>query len=124
MTMAKYRHKRFDWGRKATCIHMARYHLRQMGHRPPTIPDFQSAIGAKRALKDIGFKSVIELLDSLLPRIAPAAMIVGDLVAFQGDEGMECIGVSAGGKILAWHEDAPDGIKPLIVSEILGAWRV
>lgn len=123
-TMARYRNKRFDWGERATCIHMARYHLRQMGHRPPSIPDFRSALGARRALEKTGFGSVPALLDSMLPRITPAEMLVGDLAVFAGDEGMECVGVSAGGKILAWHEDAPNGIKPLIVSEILGAWRV
>lgn len=123
-TMERYRTKPFDWGNKATCLHMARFHLRQMGHKPPPIPAFTSALGAKSALKRAGFDSVVDLMDSMFPRIGHASMLVGDLAAMAGDAGMEGIGVCAGEKILAWHEDAPDGIKPLIVSEIVAAWRI
>lgn len=123
-TMERYRTKAFDWGNKATCLHMARFHMRKMGHKPPPIPAFSSALGAKKALKRAGFDSVVELMDSMFPRIGYASMLVGDLAAMAGDAGMEGIGVCAGEKILAWHEDAPDGIKPLIVSEIVAAWRL
>lgn len=123
-TLARYRRKPFDWSERATCIHMARYHLRQMGHRPPPIPDFRSALGARQALGKAGFDSVTALLDSLLPRIAPAAMLVGDLAVLEGIEGLDSVVINAGGKVLGWHEAADDGVKPLIAREIKAAWRV
>ncbi|MGK2908567.1 MAG: DUF6950 family protein [Sphingobium sp.] len=123
-TLAKYRHKAFDWKAKVTCIHLARTHLRNMGHKPPVIPAFTSPIGAQRALLATGFGSLEGLLDSMLPRIAPAAMLVGDLALLQGDEGFDSIVVSAGGKLLGYHEADMSGLKPLIANEIKGAWRV
>lgn len=126
-TLARYRTRAFAWHQRATCIHMARFHLRQMGHRPPPIPDIRSQLSARRALKATGHDSLADLLDSLLPRIAPAAMLVGDLALFEGEPdsgGLDSIGVCAGDKLLGWHADDPSGIKPLIVSEFIGAWRV
>ena len=103
---------------------MARSHLRNMGHRPPSVPDFRSAIGAKRALMKTGHENLTALLDSLLPRINPAEMLVGDIAILPGDEGMECIVVSAGGKLIGYQEDEPDGIRPLLaLVPPPAAWR-
>jgi hypothetical protein len=124
LTMARYRAIPFDWKAKATCIHLARAHLRNMGHRPPAIPAFRSALGAQRALHRTGFADLAALLDSLLPRIAPAAMWVGDLAVVEGDEGFDSIVISAGGKMLGYNEADMSGIKPLVVSAFKGAWRV
>lgn len=123
-TMAKYRHRAFDWRNRASCIHMARFHMRQMGHRPPAVPDFRSALGALRALERTGFADVAALFDSLAPRIAPAAMLLGDIAVCPGDDGLDAILISAGGKMLGWHQDDESGLKPLIVSELVGAWRL
>jgi hypothetical protein len=41
-TIAKYRNRPFDWKTQATCIHLARTQLRNLGHRPRRIPEFQS----------------------------------------------------------------------------------
>jgi len=126
-TMAKYHTKAFDWRSRATCIHMARFHLRQLGHTPPPIPDFRSALGARKALEKTGFADLSALLDSLLARIAPAAVLVGDIVILRGDEGFDSICIWAGGKFLGWHGDDPGGIKPQMAldpANIIGAWRV
>lgn len=123
-TLAKYRSLPFDWKARVTCIHLARHHLRNMGHRPPSIPDFRSPLGAKRALERAGFVDVAGLLDGLLPRIAPASMWVGDLAVLEGDDGFDSIVISAGGKLLGYHDADPSGLKPLIASSIMGAWRV
>ncbi|KKW92246.1 DUF6950 family protein [Sphingobium chungbukense] len=124
LTINKYRARPFDWKSRSTCIHMARTHLRNMGHRPPPIPDFRSVIGARRALQNTGFDNLTALLDSLLPRIAPAEMLVGDIAILPGDEGMEGIVISAGGKLIGYNEDAPDGVKPLMALVPLpAAWR-
>ncbi|WCP14484.1 hypothetical protein sphantq_02930 [Sphingobium sp. AntQ-1] len=122
-TLAKYRTLPFDWSKRATCIHLARYHLRNMGHRPPAIPDFRSALGAKRALEKTGFADMAALLDSLLPSIAPASAWVGDLAVLEGGEGFDSIVIHAGGKWLGYHMDDLGGLKPLVVTEIKGAWR-
>lgn len=123
-TLAKYRSLPFDWRSRATCIHLARYHLRNMAHRPPSIPDFRSPLGAKRALERTGFADVAALLDSLLPRIAPASMWVGDLAVLEGGDGFDSIVINAGGKLLGYHDADPSGLKPLIAKSIVGAWRV
>ncbi len=105
---------------------MARYHLRQMGHRPPSLPRFRSALLAKREMKARGWKDVAAMLDSLLPRIAPAAMMLGDLAAFEGDAGMDSIRVCAGrGRFFGWSEgyDTPVVIETEM-DEVAGAWRV
>lgn len=123
-TLAKYRTLAFDWKGRVTCIHLARHHMRNMGHTPPAIPAFQSPIGARRALAKAGYADMAALLDSLLPRVAPAAAWVGDLALLEGDEGFDSIVIHAGGKWLGYHMDDMSGLKPLVVSSIKGAWRV
>lgn len=124
-TLARYRNKVFDWSKGVTCVHLARFHLRNMGHRPPTLPRFRSALGAKRALTERGWESVEHMLDTMLPRIAPAQMMLGDLATVPGQDGLDCILVSAGPlKLMGWHPETgefvlyDDGI-----SEVTGAWR-
>lgn len=128
LTVAKYRAKPFDWRSRATCLHMARTHLRNFGHRPPPIPDFRSALGARKALDKAGFETVAALLDSLLPRIAPAAMWVGDLAILPGDAGLDSICIAdTAGKLIGWNEDDPSGVRPqmvLALENVVGAWRV
>lgn len=123
-TLAKYRARPFDWRNRATCIHLARTQLRNMGHRPPPVPDFRSPLGARRAMVKAGFADMAAMFDSLLPRIAPASAWVGDLALLEGTDGFDSIVISAGGKWLGYHENDLSGIKPLIVTEIKGAWRV
>lgn len=122
-TLGRYRAKAFSWSSGCTCVHLARYHLRQMGHRPPTIPRVRSLLSAKRALKERGWQDTAAMLDSLLPRIPPAAMLLGDLAILEDDSGLGSIVVSTGGKCLGWHEDAP-GMVVMEPHRISGAWRV
>jgi hypothetical protein len=127
-TMSKFRKAEWSWKDGVTCVHLARFHLRQMGHRPEPMPRVRSLVAAKRALKERGCDTVAELLDAQpgLMRIAPASMLLGDLGVLPGLEGMGAIVVCAGPqKLLGWHEDAP-GMEVLSapVGELLGAWRV
>ena len=124
-TLAKYRQRELDWRDRSSCVHMARYHLRQMGHRPPPMPDIRSALGAKRALKKKGWADVPEMLDAVLPgaRIPPLAMLLGDLAVVRGEGGLDAILLHAGNEALGWHEDG-SGMVPMIVREYVGAWRV
>ncbi len=126
--IARFRGKPFDWRDRRTCIHLARAQARAMGHRPPAVPDFRSPRGAKTALKATGYNTLEALLDSMFPRIAPAAMWVGDLALMEGGDGFDAIVVSAGGKMIGYHADhLAEGIVNLVgVGErpFIGAWRL
>lgn len=121
-TLAKYRRKPFVWG-ETDCVLMLRSHLVAMGHRKvPKVPEYGTALGAKKALKAAGFESVEAMLDSLLPRIAPAMALPGDVLALQGEEGLDAIMISVGYKAAGWHETT-DGMAIVIPLEVKGAWR-
>jgi hypothetical protein len=115
----------FDWD-GVTCAHLAHYHLSQMGREVPDIPDFDTALSAARALKQMGWDSVEEMLDSMLERIAPAYMIVGDLALIKGAGGLDAIFICAGPlKVFGWREDAPDLVRlDVDLGQLQGAWRI
>lgn len=115
--------KPFDW-KDAHCWPMVRFHLRQLGHRPPGTPRYTSAVGAKRALAAKGFDSLTAALDSFLPRIAPASMLIGDVAAVAGTEGLDAVVICAGQKVYGWHEssETPVFIVPH-PGAITAAWR-
>ncbi|MGZ8286146.1 MAG: DUF6950 family protein [Allosphingosinicella sp.] len=120
---ARYGNQRFDWA-EADCWRMVRFHLRQLGHRPPATPRYNTALGAKRALKAKGFDSMAEALDSLLPRIAPAAMLPGDIAAVEGTEGLDALVIGVGHKVFGWHEEAETPVFIIPRPGVLtAAWR-
>lgn len=122
-TMAKYRGVPFEWG-KADCVKMLRSHLVAMGHKKlPKQPDYSTAVGAKQALKEMGFDSVAALLDSLLPKIAGAYALPGDIVLMGGLYGLDTVAISTGGgKVAGWHQDGT-GVVVVDPEEIKGVWR-
>lgn len=125
-TLDRYRNKAFDWATGVTCVHLARYHLRNMGHRPPSLPRFRSAFGARKAMQERGWESVTEMLDTMLPRIPPAKMMLGDLAVVEGSDGMESIVVCTGPlALLGW---LPSGEKMAVylndISHVTASWRV
>lgn len=122
--MAKYRHRTFDWRRKATCLHMARFHLRKMGRKPPPLPQIGSLLAARRALKTREWANAGDMLDAIgLERIAPAQMLLGDLAMLESEDGMGAIVVSAGSKVLGWHDAAEDMVV-MDAHVVTAAWRV
>lgn len=127
-TMAKYKAKPFAWG-KSDCATLLRSHLVAMGHRKvPKLPAYDSALGAKRALGELGFETMEQLLDSLLPRIAPAMMLPGDIAVTGGPEGspLDAVVIGVGFKVYGFHEDGEDGavvITPDPDRPLKGAWR-
>lgn len=126
-TLAKYRARPFDWAKGATCIHLARTQARNLGHRPPALPRFRSAVGARTALRSTGHDTLEALLDSLFERIPPAFMRLGDLATLPGDGPFPAVMVFDGGaKLLGWHDADPSGIKPVAraMGDVLGAWRL
>lgn len=125
--MKKYRALEWSWKDGVTCIHMARFHLRKMGHRPEPMPRVRSLVGAMRALRERNCETVADLLDRQpgLCRIAPAFMQLGDLAVAPGTDGMGAVMVCAGNKLLGWHEDAPGMVVQTVpLGNLLGAWRV
>lgn len=130
-TLGKFRHKAFDWAEKATCAHLAAFHLRQMGHRPPLVPKFRSALGAVRAMKGLGFETSEQILDSVgtISRIAPAFMMMGDLAVTEGGgdlAGVGAIAVCLGPlRILGWREDHPKMVVlEVTLDQLQAAWRL
>jgi hypothetical protein len=105
-TWNKYRGRAFDW-KGATCVHVLRSHLRAMGHKPPKMPQFQSPIGAKRALMKMGSADLAGLMLRLgLLEIGAAEMIVGDVAILPGDEGFDALTICAGNKFMGFQEQA------------------
>lgn len=124
-TLARYRGKAFDWGAGVTCVHLARQHLRNLGHKPETLPRFRSLLAGRRVLAERGYTGVGDWLDTMLPRIAPAAMLPGDLATLPGEGGLEAVVIAvAPGKFAGWHGEA-EGLVVIDVDagEITGAWR-
>lgn len=125
-TEKKFRDKPFDWTKSATCIHLARFHAAKMGHKLPVVPRFRSALGAKKALRDVGHKSLPDLLDKYFMQIPPAFMRVGDLLANEGDEGWHSLAIKGDKtKFLGWHESEPGcTIMEVDITQAKGAWRL
>ena len=102
--------------------------MRAMGHKPPRVPDLRSALAATRALRATGHASIGALLDAMLPRIAPAAMLIGDLALMAGDEAFDAVVVSAGGKVIGYHADQLArglvNIVPIGPQPFIAAWRL
>ena len=119
-TLAKYRQRPLDYVR-ADCVRMVRYHLLQLGHRPPSMPRYRSPIGARRAYLQAG--GLVAAFDAILPRIPHARMMLGDIAVLGGDEDMDAAVICVGHKVFGWHEDSdvPENLVPL---QIKAAWRV
>lgn len=126
--VARFRARPFSWTGRRTCLHLARAQMRAMGHAVPKMPELRSALAARSALASVGHPDLTSLLDSLLPRIAPAALLVGDLALMHGDGPFDAIVVSAGGKVLGYHADCMDRglvpIEPFGPQPFLAAWRL
>lgn len=124
--VARFRARPFSWTGRRTCVHLARAQMRAMGHAVPKLPELRSAVAAQRALAATGHKDLTALLDSLLPRIAPAQMWIGDLALMKGDGPFEAIVISAGGKVLGFAEGHVGlmNILPVGPRPFIAAWRV
>lgn len=125
-TEQRFRDRPFDWRKQATCIHLLRFHAAQMGHTVPIVPKFRSALSAKKALLATGWQTLPALLDSMFPRIPPAFMRVGDVLAMPGDEDWHALAIKADkAKFLGWQENAWGcTMVEVDVSAAVGAWRV
>lgn len=123
-TADKFRGRPLDFAAGVTCLHLLREQMLAFGYSPPEIPAFADAQGAKRALRKTGHRTLKGLLDEHLTSIPPAQMRVGDVAILKG-EPFDAIVISAGGKLLGWHEDGRTGLVNLVpVAPLLGSWRL
>jgi hypothetical protein len=113
---------------KNDCVRLAAFVLRKMGRRPQLAKagSYSTALGAARALQRAGFEDLATAVDALgLPRIAPAAAWVADLVLLpaEGPFGGALSVAVGNGRVLGYHEDV-DGADILQPVQYLAAWRV
>ena len=113
---------------KNDCVRLAAFVLRKMGHRPQLAKagSYSTALGAVRALERAGYEDLAAAVDALgLPRIAPAAAWVADLVLLpaEGPFGGALSVAVGNGRVLGYHEDVggADILQPV---QYLAAWRV
>jgi len=125
-TKSEFQGSAFAWRKCKTCLHLAWFQAKGMGHKVPRLPAYKNALTAKKALKARGFDSVTEALDSLFERIPPAEMRLGDLAAADGVEGLDAVFVNiAPRKMMGWREDAPTlVVLDVNLNELKAAWRL
>jgi hypothetical protein len=124
-TLDHFASKPFDWRSGATCVHLVRKQLVGMGHRPPPMKAFRSALTAKKALQSKGWADLAEMMGSLLTSVAPARAIIGDIVEMPSDDdtfGALAV-VMGNGRIMGYlgETDLLTIAQPLVVP--LAAWR-
>ena len=123
-TLDRFRDRPFRFGRY-DCVRLAAFHLRQLGHRPQLARagSYASALAARRALERAGHRSVAEAVDALLPRIAPATALVGDIVQMDAEDDLGGLAVLlGGGRAIGYHQDLV-GAGVLQPVAIAIAWR-
>jgi hypothetical protein len=123
-TQKKFGASPFKWG-GCDCAKVLAFHLKKLGYKVPKTGGYRSALGAKKRLKELGFETLPDLVDSLgLEPIAPASTILGDVVSFQSDDPIGGLGIVWGnGNMMAFHESC---LTPVIMTmgKIDKAWRV
>src|SRR3546814_17660492 len=63
-------------------------------------------------LKERGWASVSDMLDSILVRIPPAMMQLGDVATVEGDQGLDALFVCAGpNRLFGWREDEAGAVR-------------
>lgn len=110
------------------CVKLAGHAMHGMGRRVGLTKGvrYSSEAGALKALRTLGFKSLMEAVDKTgLPRIAPAAALPGDIIAMEADDGNAfgcALVVYAGnGRVIGFHNGMGVVVQP---ANYLAAWRV
>lgn len=127
-TLEKFGDKPLVFG-ETDCAQIIRFHLKAMGHKRLPLASYKGAAGAAAVLRKAGVRSLEELFDKLLERIAPAFMLPGDVALIEAEDDAFGVGGGAmilflGGKWWGWH---PDSDKPEVLiidpANIKAAWR-
>lgn len=126
-TLDAWRGKRFDWNASlsATCAHLLAAHMRNRGHQPPEVPEFQTIRGAIRALNSLGWENLTEMLDELLERRPSVSfMRLGDIALAPGEGPLDAVFICAGPlKVFGWHETRDEVVvMDVALDKLIGAW--
>ncbi len=129
-TLEKFGGRPFALG-SVDCGKMTAFHLRQLGHkvRLSKAGQYKTALGAKAALRRMGYNTLAEAMDGLgFERIAPASALVGDVISLPAEHDLWGLGIWLGNaNALAFHE-GHDGLVVLTpTADALRdaiAWRV
>lgn len=106
------------------CGKMVIAHLKAMGWTIKTGGTWTSTLGLKRFLRRHGGSGAACIDGWGVPRIPPAAAIVGDIVELRDEGDLGAFGVVVGnGRILAFHEDAPGAAVLQPIEPPIAAWR-
>jgi hypothetical protein len=126
-----FRGKPFVWG-SFDCARLGAFVLRRCGYKPnlARYGDYRTEKAAMAALKSQGHDSLVSAVDALGPmRIAPAATLPCDLIAFPSqDGGLDGLTVVLGnGRVLGFTEAAEKGACSIIDAHLehaTAAWSV
>lgn len=127
LTLDEWRGRGFDWNSRndGTCAHLLAAHMRNRGHNPPEIPEFDGIRGAVKALNSLGWSDLTEWLDDLLERRPSVGfMRLGDVALAQGDGPLDAIFICAGPlKVFGWHETRDElVVMDVALDKLIGAW--
>lgn len=103
---ARFAGARWQWG-KADCAQVAAALVKALGWKLPRVPRYRTEAQAQERLAALGCETLPQLAASIgLPRIAPAAAVLGDLVATAGTSPLGTLGIAMGNNAwLGFHED-------------------
>ena len=117
----------FDMTKRRDCARLAGHLLHHLDVAVPPLKGarYSTPAGALRAMRRLGFASLVEAVDSLgLERIAPARAVTGDLVALEAGEGdpFGCVlTVSVGnGRVFGFIDGKGQALQP---HKFITAWR-
>ena len=125
-TLDAVKGKPFRLGRN-DCARIAAAHLRRRGHQVklPASGSYASTRTAMKALAERGFADLLAAMDGMgFERIAPAAALVGDILALPTASPIGCLAVVlTNGRALGFVDDVAEAsvIQPV---EYVAAWRV
>ena len=115
----------FEWG-KRDCVRLCAFLLRKRGHGVSLVKvgGYSTEMGGLRAMRGLGFKSLVEAVDAQgFARIPPASAWPGDIVALEGPDpwgGALTVKVS-GDAVLGALEGSFAVARPL---KAVAAWRI
>lgn len=123
----RFREKPFAWNTSGNCVHLMRAQAAALGVSMPVVPRFRSPMGAQKALRKTGFKTLEEWMDGHFRRIAPARMIVGDIGMVPGEAPFNALVVAVGGsEVVGWHGADTSRLQNIALSkaDFIAAWAI
>lgn len=121
----KFNGQEFELG-KNDCARMTGFYLKQLGYKFSFLKAgaYSTEVGARLALKKLGFKSVSEILDSKFMKLESAASAqTGDIISTRGEGDVgDALGIVLHrNEVLMFLEGV---CGKVVVSEFKDAWRV